>query len=216
MRPFSLTATVTFLLVTAVQTVSVSITVPSERDAVAVFALVLVAVALHVTAVLRERRELCISATGDRRSGNKMRDTSSDPSAQSWSPSHFQRPAMQRPFAQANSLSEHWRGTGDRGGTVKETESRANRARWGRREEARRGVNGEKRKQGAERTASPRIIKADMSDHRSHSEDAGAGMEQSVKAGEASGIQKGKKKIHNTKWGQREAEAVDECGDTYL
>lgn len=48
--------------------------------------------------------------------GKKMCDTSSDPSAQSWSPSHFQRPAMQRPFAQANSLSEHWRGTGDRGG----------------------------------------------------------------------------------------------------
>lgn len=38
-------------------------------------------------------------------------DTSSDPSTQSWSPSHFQRPAMQRPLVQANSLSEHCRGT---------------------------------------------------------------------------------------------------------
>lgn len=37
--------------------------------------------------------------------------TSSDPSAQSWSPSHFHLPAMQRPLVQANSLSEHCRGT---------------------------------------------------------------------------------------------------------
>lgn len=36
--------------------------------------------------------------------------TSSDPSAQSWSPSHFHLPAIQRPFVQANSLSEHCRG----------------------------------------------------------------------------------------------------------
>lgn len=47
-------------------------------------------------------------------SGRRMSDTSSEPSAQSWSPSHFQRPAMQRPFVQANSLSEHCRGTEDR------------------------------------------------------------------------------------------------------
>lgn len=64
-RRFSLTATVTFLLVATVQTVSVSVTVPSERDAVAVFALVLVAVALHLTAVLCGRQELCVSVRGD-------------------------------------------------------------------------------------------------------------------------------------------------------
>lgn len=40
--------------------------------------------------------------------------TSSEPSAQSWSPSHFQRPAMQRPLAQENSLSEQGRGAGER------------------------------------------------------------------------------------------------------
>lgn len=62
---FSLTPTVTFLLVAAVQTVGVGVTVPPERDAVAVFALVLVAVALHITAVLREHRELRVSARGD-------------------------------------------------------------------------------------------------------------------------------------------------------
>lgn len=39
--------------------------------------------------------------------------TSSEPSAQSWSPSHFQRPAMQRPLAQENSLSEQGRGAGE-------------------------------------------------------------------------------------------------------
>lgn len=63
---FSLTPTVTFLLVAAVQTVGVGVTVPSERDAVAVFALVLVAVALHLAAVLREHPELRVSVKGDR------------------------------------------------------------------------------------------------------------------------------------------------------
>lgn len=62
---FSLTPTVTFLLIAAVQTVGVGITVPSERDAVAVFALVLIAVALHITAILCEHPELCVSAKGD-------------------------------------------------------------------------------------------------------------------------------------------------------
>lgn len=61
---FSLTPTVTFLLVAAVQTVGVGVTVPSERDAVAVFALVLVAVALHIAAVLCEHREMRVSAKG--------------------------------------------------------------------------------------------------------------------------------------------------------
>lgn len=47
--------------------------------------------------------------------------TSSEPSAQSWSPSHFQRPAMQRPLAQENSLSEQGRGAGkDRGRQAQE------------------------------------------------------------------------------------------------
>lgn len=45
-----------------------------------------------------------------------------------------------------------------------------------------------------------------MSDHRIHSEDAEAGMEHSGKAGEASGIKKGRK----SQRGQREAEVVDE------
>lgn len=40
--------------------------------------------------------------------------TSSEPSAQSWSPSHFHLPAMQRPLAHENSLSEQGRGAGDR------------------------------------------------------------------------------------------------------
>lgn len=42
------------------------------------------------------------------------RCTSSEPSAQSWSPSHFHLPAMQRPLAHENSLSEQGRGAGDR------------------------------------------------------------------------------------------------------
>lgn len=40
--------------------------------------------------------------------------TSSEPSAQSWSPSHFHLPAMQRPLAHENSLSEQGRGAVDR------------------------------------------------------------------------------------------------------
>lgn len=44
--------------------------------------------------------------------------TSSEPSAQSWSPSHFHRPAMQRPLVQENSLSEHCRGTGEKTGQL--------------------------------------------------------------------------------------------------
>lgn len=40
--------------------------------------------------------------------------TSSEPSAQSWSPSHFHLPAMQRPLAHENSLSEQGRGAGGR------------------------------------------------------------------------------------------------------
>lgn len=62
---FSLTPTVTFLLVAAVQTVDVGVTVPSEGDAVAVFALVLVTVTLYITAVLCEQRKLCVSAKGN-------------------------------------------------------------------------------------------------------------------------------------------------------
>lgn len=56
---------------------------------------------------------LCqVSKQGVTQEGDRV-VTSSEPSAQSWSPSHFQRPAMQRPFVQANSLSEHCRGTED-------------------------------------------------------------------------------------------------------
>lgn len=51
------TATVTFLLVAAVQTVGVGVATPANRDAVAVFALILVVVALDVTAVLEAREE---------------------------------------------------------------------------------------------------------------------------------------------------------------
>lgn len=58
----SLTTTVTFLLIAAVQTVSVSVTVPSQRDAVTVSALVLVTVTLHLTAVLCARRELLLAS----------------------------------------------------------------------------------------------------------------------------------------------------------
>lgn len=48
------------------------------------------------------------------RSARPQRRTSSEPSAQSWSPSHFHLPAMQRPLAHENSLSEQGRGAGDR------------------------------------------------------------------------------------------------------
>lgn len=115
------TATVTLLLVAAVQTVGVGVAAPANGDAVAVFALVLVVVALDVAAVLEAREEqleLCDVPQSSRRlreAVGRSVSTSSEPSAQSWSPSHFQRPAMQRPFVQANSLSEHWRGTDGRG-----------------------------------------------------------------------------------------------------
>lgn len=130
-----LTAAVAFLLVAAVQAVGVGVAVPSQRDAVAVFALELVAVALHLAAVLCGTTKDCVRERQQgatvRRSGKKRRRaTSSDPSAQSWSPSHFQRPAMQRPLVQANSLSEHLRGTGEHTGRVKETVAAGERA-WG-------------------------------------------------------------------------------------
>lgn len=51
------TATVTFLLVAAVQTVGVSVAAPANGDAVAVFALILVIVALDIAAVLEAREE---------------------------------------------------------------------------------------------------------------------------------------------------------------
>lgn len=112
-----LTATVALLLVAAIHTVGVKIAAPADGDAVAVFALELIAIAPHVTAILGHRKEIeSISAptvSGFKAGCDSERSavTSSEPSAQSWSPSHFQRPAMQRPFVQANSLSEHCRGT---------------------------------------------------------------------------------------------------------
>lgn len=114
-----LTATVTFHLIAAIQTVNISIAAPADGDAMAVFALKLITVALHVAAVLEKKGD-CFHYRlyfFKFRGGMLMRngcDTSSEPSAQSWSPSHFQRPAMQRPFVQENSLSEHWRGTENR------------------------------------------------------------------------------------------------------
>lgn len=58
--------------------------------------------------------------------------TSSEPSAQSWSPSHFHLPAMQRPLAHENSLSEQGRGAGDRkeGGVPLSTGCGGGRAPW--------------------------------------------------------------------------------------
>lgn len=120
------TATVTFLLVAAIQAIGVGITAPSDGDAVAIFALILVAVALDIAAVL-EAKEENLEVIDVPESSKRQKEpvgpsvswsvtgTSSEPSAQSWSPSHFQRPAMQRPLVQANSLSEHWRGTEGRG-----------------------------------------------------------------------------------------------------
>ena len=116
-----LTTTVTFLLIAAVHTVSVRITAPADGDAMTVFALELIAVALHITAILDQSKGInfwlgvvwCVKFQS-RMSNQEGNATSSEPSAQSWSPSHFQRPAMQRPFVQANSLSEHCRGTEDR------------------------------------------------------------------------------------------------------
>lgn len=149
----SLTPTVTFLLIAAVQTVGVGVTVPSERDAVAVFALVLVAVALHITAVLREHPELRVSAKGDSavawlkdarylvRSVGTIVIAIALPAAGDTTPIRAGKLALR-------TLSRHW---GHRG-RVKERESGGSE-RVGR--EAGRGVNIETRKQGAEQTAGP-------------------------------------------------------------
>lgn len=52
-----LTTTVTFLLITAIQTVNISIAAPADGDAMAVFALELITVTLHITAILEQNKE---------------------------------------------------------------------------------------------------------------------------------------------------------------
>lgn len=118
-----LTTAVTVLLVTAVHAVGILVTAPAEGNAVAIFALELISVTFHVTAILKQTKketktQNCFHCSMQSKAKSSVRrkstgDTSSEPSAQSWSPSHFQRPAMQRPFVQENSLSEHSRGTED-------------------------------------------------------------------------------------------------------
>lgn len=117
------------LLVAAIHAVSIGVAAPAHRDAVPVLALELVELAAWRAVFLREGR-----GTGEDEAGHPVPPhptphlphspsrTSSEPSAQSWSPSHFQRPAMQRPLAQENSLSEQGRGaagTEHRGGAVR-------------------------------------------------------------------------------------------------
>lgn len=111
-----LTSSVTVLLVTAVHAVGISVTPPAERDAVAVLTLKLVVITLHITAVLQDTHNTAMSVSEGLLQcvflhSVVLRRTSSDPSAQSWSPSHFHLPAIQRPLVQANSLSEHCLGT---------------------------------------------------------------------------------------------------------
>lgn len=53
-----LTTTVTFLLVAAIHTVGVSITAPADGDAMAIFALELITVALHITIILHQSKDL--------------------------------------------------------------------------------------------------------------------------------------------------------------
>lgn len=113
-----LTASAAGFLVAAVHAVGVRVTAPAQGDAVPALALELV----HVTA---GRAVLLWAGSGHpgqtwvpRRPCSDYPllvslPTSSEPSAQSWSPSHFQRPAMQRPLAQENSLSEQGRGAGE-------------------------------------------------------------------------------------------------------
>jgi len=53
-----LTATVTFLLITAIQTVDISIAAPANGDAMAVFTLELITVTLHITAILDQTKRI--------------------------------------------------------------------------------------------------------------------------------------------------------------
>lgn len=125
------TASAAGLLVAAVHAVGVCVTAPAQGDAVAALALELV----HVTAGgavflwawaqaaghLSAPPKPCLNSSEAISFLLISLPTSSEPSAQSWSPSHFQRPAMQRPLAQENSLSEQGRGAGkDRGRQAQE------------------------------------------------------------------------------------------------
>lgn len=161
-----LTAAVTFLLVATVQAVGVGVAVPSQRDAVAVFALELVAVALHLAAVLcgttKDCARECQQGATVRRSGKKAGALPHPIRRRSRGLHHT---------SSGRQCNGHWcrrtrsPNTGEAlGGTQGESGRRSQRGRkhgggGGSRNEARRGVKEEKRKQGAEQTASPRIKK---------------------------------------------------------
>lgn len=113
-----LTACAAGFLVAAIHAVRVRVAAPAQGDAVAALALELVHVAAGCAVFLWAREQACRSGPGPltdlwRPPPLASLPTSSEPSAQSWSPSHFQRPAMQRPLAQENSLSEQGRGAGE-------------------------------------------------------------------------------------------------------
>lgn len=120
-----ITSSVTVLLIAAVHAVCIGITPPAERDTVTILTLELVIITLHITAVLQNihtqnftiLRSIILNANtwvwvlSCKNYLYVCVCTSSDLSAQSWSPSHFHRPAIQRPLVQENSLSEHFLGT---------------------------------------------------------------------------------------------------------
>ncbi len=125
-----LTSSVAVLLVAAIHAVGIGVTPPAEWDTVTVLTLKLVIITLHITAVLQNTHTVHTAVSICYSGGSSLMKVllwcvfswsrcewvvlwlaSSDPSAQSWSPSHFHLPAIQRPLVQANSLSEHCLGT---------------------------------------------------------------------------------------------------------